>query len=125
MRKMMMVAAATAFAMLASAGTANAGLERKCSACHHFTAANKVGPGLAGVIGRVAGQHKGFRYKFTKYIKGDAWRWDEAHLREWMCNSTEAIKKFTGDPHAKTKMPSQKICDRDKQDEVLTYLKGI
>ncbi|MDX8406482.1 MAG: cytochrome C [Mariprofundus sp.] len=128
MKKVIMVAATAAFVMGTMALTpvaAQAAAWVKCKACHSFTAKKKVGPGLAGVFGRKAGIKPGFKYKFTKYVTGDAWNWDEDHLRQWMCNSKKAVKAFTGDDHAKTKMPPQKICDAAKQDEVLAKLKTL
>ena len=132
MKKILMFVAAVAFAMAGLMTTeAHAAAYSKCKACHNFTDKNKVGPGLGkgegipGVFGRKAGTHPGFNYKFTKYIKGDGWTWDEAHLRKWMCNSKDAIKEFTGDDSARTKMPPQKVCDAAKQDEVIAKLKAI
>ncbi|PIP02532.1 MAG: cytochrome C [Zetaproteobacteria bacterium CG12_big_fil_rev_8_21_14_0_65_54_13] len=122
MKKIMMITAAAAMAMGAMSVTAYAGAEGKCKACHTFTAANKVGPGLAGVVGRAAGKHEGFKYSTS--LGGANWNWDEAHLRAWVCNSKDAIKEFTGDDHAKTKMPPQKICDAAKQDELIAFLKA-
>jgi len=63
--------------------------------------------------------------KYSDAVKSGAWNWDEAHLREWMCNSKKAVKKFTGNDKAKTKMPPQKICKAEKQDEVLAKLKSL
>jgi len=123
MRKTMMIAAAAAFVIGAMSGVANAGAEKKCAACHNFTAANKVGPGLAGVVGRAAGKHEGFKY--GPGLAKANWKWDEAHLRSWLCDSKDAIKEFTGDSAAKTKMPPQRICDKAKQDEVIAFLKTI
>ncbi|TLS69170.1 c-type cytochrome [Mariprofundus erugo] len=121
MKKVLMITAAAAFAMGALSASAYAGTEAKCKACHNFTAENKVGPGLGGVIGRAAGKHEGFKY--SEDLAGATWNWDEDHLRKWMCNSKEAIAEFTGNAHAKTKMPPQKVCDAAKQDEVLAALK--
>jgi len=116
----------------ATAGTQVVGTTwKKCVSCHSFDVATKVGPGLgkgdgiAGVFGRKAGASPGFRYKFTKYIKGDVWTWDEEHLRKWMCNSKKAIKEFTGDASAKTRMPAQRICKPADQDSVLSKLKSV
>jgi len=106
------------------ASSAYAGSEAKCKACHKFSTKNNVGPGLKGVFGRKAGTHPGFKYKFTKYIKGDAWTWDEEHLRAWMNNSKKAIKKFTGNKHAKTKMPPQHVKGK-KADAVIAFLKDL
>jgi len=103
----------------------------KCTACHSLAAKAKVGPGLGkgngvpGVFNRKAGAFPNFRYKFTKYINGNDWNWDEAHLREWLCNSKKALRKFTGDIKAKTKMPSQRICDPAKQNPVIAALRSI
>ncbi len=39
-------------------------LTRACASCHDFSkgGANKVGPGLWGILGRTPGSHEGFRY---------------------------------------------------------------
>jgi len=135
MKKILMMSAAAAFVagtVVATPTIADAAAWSKCKACHNFTPKKKVGPGLGkgngipGVFNREAGTFPKFRYKFTKYIKaGSAWNWDEAHLRKWMCNSKNAIKEFTGNDKARTKMPPQKVCDPAKQDEVIAKLKSI
>src|SRR4030095_11985207 len=51
--------------LIASAAAAKGEtVAKKCMPCHSFDAAgtNKVGPGLYGVIGRMAGTHPGFTY---------------------------------------------------------------
>jgi len=101
-----------------------AGAEEKCKVCHKFTDQNFVGPGLKGVFGRKAGTHPGYKYKFTKYLKGDAWTWDEESLRAWINNSKKAVKKLTGNKKAKTSMPPQHVTGADA-DAVITFLKGL
>jgi len=128
MKKVLMIAAAAAFVLGASgltATNASAAAYSKCKACHNFTAKKKVGPGWKGIYGRKAGSMPGFKYKFMKYVKGDAWSWDEAHLRKWMCNSKKAVKEFTGNKKARTKMPPQKVCDPAKQDEIIAFMKTL
>lgn len=122
MKKTMMITAVTVLATIGMSGTACAGAEQKCTTCHSFDSTNKVGPGLGGVIGRAAGKHEGFKY--GPGLSGADWVWDEARLREWMCNSKDAVKKFTGDDKARTKMPPQKVCDPAAQNEILAKLKG-
>ncbi len=101
-------------------------LARKCAVCHNFNSKKKVGPGLAGIFGREAGTAPGFKYKFTKYIQpGKAWRWDAAHLAAWDCNAKAAIKTFTGNPAAKTKMGVQRVCDAAKQADLIAFLKTL
>jgi len=129
MKKILMIAAAITLVLGLNGLTATDSYAKpvwaKCKVCHNFTAKKKVGPGLAGVVGRKAGTSPKFKYKFMKYMKGDAWTWDEAHLRKWMCNSKKAVKEFTGNKHAKTKMPPQKVCKPAKQDEVIAKLKSV
>lgn len=103
----------------------------RCAACHSLAAKIEVGPGLGkgngipGVFNRKAGTFPNFRYKFTKYINGNGWLWDEVHLRKWICDSKKAIRKFTGNVKARTKMPSQHICDPAKQGAVIAALRSI
>lgn len=131
-------APATPAKQVATAGDAAKGklIARKCAACHDFTAKKKVGPGWGkgdtgngmqpGIFGREAGTSPGFKYKFTEYIKpGKAWHWDAAHIRAWDCDSAEAIRKFTGDPNAKTRMPPQHVCDRAEQDDIIAFMKTL
>lgn len=125
MKKVLLVAASAAFVMgttFLAPVAAQAAAWGKCKACHNFSEKKKVGPGLAGVVGRKAGVMKDIKY--SSALASGGWVWDEAHLREWMCNSKDAVKKFTGDDHAKTKMPPQKICDAAKQDELIAFLKA-
>jgi len=97
-------------------------LAKRCASCHDFGTRNKVGPPLQGVFNRAAGQ-SGFK-KHSAAFKTANWVWDDSHLLKWLCNSKDAIKKFTGDPTAKTKMPNQKMCGKKGLD-IVAYLKTI
>lgn len=125
MKKTVMIASVAAMLVSVSLPmAAHAGAESRCKSCHSFTDKNKNGPGLKGVFGRTAGTHAGYKYKFTKYIKGEPWVWDEEHLRAWMLDSRKAVKKFTGNPKAKTKMGPQHVKGA-KADEIIAFLKGL
>jgi cytochrome c len=123
MKKMLMFGYVAAITLATfPALEAQAGAEAKCKACHSFDAKNKVGPGLAGVYGNKAGTREGFKYSDS--FKNASWTWDDEHLKEFLSDSKAAIKKFTGDDGAKTKMPPQKL-KGDKLEEVITFLKGL
>ncbi|HIP06762.1 MAG TPA: c-type cytochrome [Mariprofundaceae bacterium] len=124
MKKILMIAATSAFLVSGLAATeAMAGAEKKCKSCHNFSAKHKTGPGLKGVVGRDAGSTD-FK-KYSKSLKAGGWKWDDDHLRAWMCDSKKAIKEFTGDKKAKTKMAKQKVCDAERQDEIIAFLKAL
>jgi cytochrome c2 len=104
-------------------GTAQAGAENKCKACHDFTTGkNKIGPSLKGVLGRPAGTYPGYHYVFKTYIKGKPWIWTEKRIREWDYNTAEAVKKLTGNPKAYTRMPSQFMTGKP-EDQIINYIK--
>ncbi|MDX8401833.1 MAG: c-type cytochrome, partial [Mariprofundaceae bacterium] len=96
---------------------------RKCLSCHHTTARRKVGPGLAGVFGRKVGQMPDMKY--SPALAHGGWHWDAAHLAAWVCDSRAAVRRFSGDPSAVTKMPSQRICDPARQADLIAWLKTL
>jgi len=101
---------------------ATAGPAGKCKMCHDFGAKNKVGPGLKGIVGRKAGTFPGYNYSDS--LKNGGWVWDEAHLRKWIYSSKKAIKEFTGNPDARTKMGNQHVKGK-KADKVIAFLKTL
>lgn len=110
---------------IALSGPANAGAERRCQMCHDFTTGeNRIGPSLKGIIGRKAGTYPGYDYTFTKYIKGEPWVWTEEKLRKWDNDSERAVKEFTGNPNAKTKMPRQAYTGA-REDNIISYIKMV
>ena len=66
--------------LLASASAEKgANAAKKCMACHVFdkSGANKVGPGLYGIVDHARGQHPGFNYSAAMKGKGGEWTFDE------------------------------------------------
>ncbi len=76
-----LVGASAANAQDAAAGEAF--FKRACGACHTVEAGkNRVGPSLAGVVGRPAGAVDGFAY--SPAMKGSGKTWDDATLAAYL-----------------------------------------
>lgn len=57
----------------------------KCKACHALEAGtNKVGPSLAGIVGRTAGTVDGFKY--SDAMAGSGITWDDANLDAYLAD---------------------------------------
>ncbi|RME86115.1 MAG: hypothetical protein D6771_02405 [Zetaproteobacteria bacterium] len=76
------------------------------------------------MFGRKAASAPGYRYTYAQFIKGEPWVWDEAHLRKFITNPTAAVREFTGNPSARSKMPPQRLSPADL-DKVIAFLKGL
>ena len=123
------IRAATCLAMLASAATLSTPLAANaegdaaagekvfthCAPCHSIKAGeNKVGPSLAGVLGRKAGTEPGFSYSAA--LKGQDITWNEASVNEWLQGPGKFVKG--------TKMIYSVPDEKDRQD-VIAYLKTL
>tara|TARA_B100001245_G_scaffold105150_1_gene76598 strand:+ start:326 stop:715 length:390 start_codon:yes stop_codon:yes gene_type:complete len=92
----------------------------KCKACHSIKAGkHKIGPSLAGVIGRKAGTAKGF--KRYKGLKGADWTWDEATLDEYLTNP----KLFVKSRNKRKSAMILKLKKKRDRDNVIAYLKTL
>ena len=88
-----------------------------CRTCHSMKEGdNRLGPSLAGVVGRKAGTLAGFKYSPSMQNSGITW--DEATLDTFIANpdqvvSGNAMKPFTG------------IADAGQRKEIIGFLKSI
>ena len=116
---------ATVMALASSAAFADGDAKKgekvfkKCAACHSLEAGkHKIGPSLAGVVGRKAGSSD-----FTKYkaLKGADFSWDEDTISAWITNQKDFLKS-KGLP-TKTAMRIA-IKKEDDREDVIAYLKA-
>ena len=92
----------------------------KCKACHSIKAGkHKIGPSLAGVIGRKAGTAKGF--KRYKGLKGADWAWDEETLDDYLTNP----KLFVKSRNKRKSAMMLKLKKKRVRDNVIAYLKTL
>jgi cytochrome c len=62
---------------------------KACAACHATDQANRVGPGLGGIVGRKAGTAPGFRY--SSAIKNSGIVWDDKLLNAFLESPKKAV----------------------------------
>lgn len=87
---------------------------KKCGTCHSLTpGVNKVGPSLAGVIGRRAGSTDFANYKA---LQGANFTWNLKNINEWISDP----KKFIGKPTAMT----VKVKKDDERAAIIAYITG-
>ena len=87
---------------------------RKCQACHSIEAGvNKVGPSLAGVIGRKAGSVIGYNY--SSAMKQVTFVWDESTLDTFLSSPAKSVPG--------TKMTFVGLKQPEDRAAVIAYLK--
>jgi cytochrome c len=88
--------------------------KRYCAVCHTTQpGANKIGPSLAGIVGRKAGSVQG--YSYTDANKNSGITWDEQTLDTYLTDPKKAIPG--------TKMLFAGIKSADDRKALVAYLK--
>jgi cytochrome c len=100
-------------ARAADATAGEAVFKSQCSICHSIQPGrNQVGPSLAGIVGRKAGQVPGFRYSPAN--KNSDLTWDAATLDRYLTSPKDVV------PH--TIMTYGGLKDADKRANLIAYL---
>ena len=100
-----------------AAGDAAAGehVFARCAACHSPKAGeNKIGPSLAGVVGRKSGDAP--NYNYSPALKSAGITWDEQELDKYLANPP-------ADVHGTKMMIS--LPNADDRQNVIAYLKTL
>jgi cytochrome c len=104
----------SAFAADAAAGEKV--FKTQCSACHATEAGkNRVGPSLAGVVGRTAGAVEGFKYSAANKGSGITW-------------TAEVLDKYIDNPKGVvpgTIMPYAGLHDAGQRADLIAYLETL
>lgn len=86
--------AAASPALAQSAAEGQKLFQTRCATCHSLDAGvNKLGPSLAGVIGRTAGTVEGARYSAN--MKSSGLVWDAATLDQYLANPRQTVPGTT------------------------------
>ena len=86
------LAAAPAFAGDAASGEKQ--FKTKCGVCHTVEPGkNKIGPSLAGIVGRPSGSIEGFKYSAANKAAGLTW--DAATLDKYLVDPKSVVKGTT------------------------------
>ncbi len=114
------IGTALAVAMVAAAGSAQAGdaaagkkVFKQCAACHTVKEGkNRVGPSLYGVIGRESGSAPKFRY--SKAMKALGITWTEGNIAKYLMDPKGFVPK--------NKMAFNGLTDQKDIADVLAYI---
>jgi cytochrome c len=110
---MIVVLAIGGSARAADATAGAAVFKSQCSICHSVQAGrNQVGPSLAGIVGRPAGQVPGFHYSPAN--KNSGLTWDEATLDRYLASPSTVVSHTT--------MTYGGLKDADKRANLIAYL---
>jgi cytochrome c len=93
---------------------------KKCASCHNFNegGANKQGPGLYGVVGRLEGSHEGFAYSdgmLAHNAAGDTWTYE--NLDHFLTKPSDYVPG--------TKMNFAGVRTPEERADILAYLQTL
>ena len=83
-----------------------------CAACHATDHANRVGPGLGGIVGRKTGTAPGFRY--SNAMKNSDIVWDDKFLNAFLESPQKAVPG--------NRMPYPGLKDATDRADLIGYL---
>ena len=91
---------------------------KKCASCHAIEAGkNKVGPSMAGIVGRVPGTVPDFKYSKAMVDYGVGKVWDDANLAAYLVKPKDVVEG--------TKMSFAGLKQEQDIADVIAYLKGL